>query len=76
MVFDGRASLVPSLKYRGVGVDAAIAQERPISARFLYACGIAFDDQNFFLVSGRFREDAAKRIGDKGMTPKFQPAFG
>ena len=39
-------------------------------------CGIAFDDQNFFLVGGAFGEDSAKRIGDEGMSPEFEAAFG
>src|SRR5580700_1400128 len=72
----GRASLVPSLEDWGVGIDAAIAQKRPVAACFFDARGIAFDDEDFFLVGGTFGEDAAKWIGNEGMPPEFEAAFG
>src|SRR5579862_5337965 len=70
------ASLVPSLQNRGVGIDAAVAEERPIAARFFDLRRVTFNDQDFFLLGGTFGEDTAKWIGDEGMSPEFQAAFG
>jgi hypothetical protein len=70
------SSLVPSIQNGRVGIDAAIPQERPISAYFLDAFKIAFDHQNFFLIGGGFRENLAERIANKRMSPEFESAFG
>ena len=55
-----------------VGVDAAIAEEGPIAAGLFRLRGIAFDDQNFFLIVGSFFQDAAERIGNERVAPEFE----
>src|SRR6266852_4076036 len=62
----------PAIEDRLIGVDAAVAQKRPVAARFLTLGGIAFDDEDFFLVVRSFGDDLAKRIGDKGISPELQ----
>ena len=76
MIFCGRrASLAPSLENWGGGIDAAVAQEGPVAARFLREPWIALNDQDFFLVGGAFGEHAAKRVGNERVPPEFQAAF-
>ena len=54
-----------------VGVDAAISKERPIAARVFALCGIAFDHENFLVLTASLRDDLAERIGDKRIPPEF-----
>ena len=44
-----------------VGIDAAVAQERPVAARLFNQAGIDFGEENFFLVVRGFGQDAAER---------------
>ncbi len=55
-----------------VGIDAAIAKERPVAASVFALRGIAFDDEDFFLVVGSFSDDLAEGIGDEGAAPEFE----
>lgn len=55
-----------------VGVDAAVAEERPIASGFFALGGVALDDEDFFFVVGGFGEDAAEGIGDEGISPEFE----
>src|SRR5262249_19541335 len=73
----GRASgvIAEPQRERSVGVDAAIAQERPVLARLLDLLQVAFDDQRFFLVRRGLGDDAAERIGDEGLAPERQLPF-
>jgi hypothetical protein len=61
----------PAIGDDGIGVDAAIAEERPISASLFALGGITLDDKNFFLVVGGFGENLAEGIGDEGIAPKL-----
>jgi len=54
-----------------VGVDASIAEKRPIAASVFAFCGIAFSDENFFFFAAGLRDDLAERIGDKRISPEF-----
>ena len=69
-------SVQPPLQDRRVGVDAAIAQERPAAANFFHAVRIALRHQNLFARSRRFGDDLPKRIGDKRRAPEFQTMIG
>jgi hypothetical protein len=61
----------PAIGDDGISVDAAIAEEGPIPASLFALGGIAFDNENFFLVVGSFRENLAEGIGDERIAPKF-----
>ena len=54
-----------------VGVDAAIAQERPIAASVFAFCRIAFNDENFFLFAAGLRDDLPEWVSDKRISPEF-----
>ena len=62
----------PAIREWAVGVDAAIAQERPVAANVFTFCGVALDDQNFFLIVGGFGDELAERISHERIPPKFQ----
>src|SRR6267154_1830605 len=62
----------PAIEDWLIGVDAAVTEKRPVAASFFALGGIAFDDQDFFLVVGGFGDDLAKRIGNKRISPEFQ----
>ncbi len=55
-----------------VGVDAAVAQERPVAPDFFHLLRIALDDQNLFLVVRRLGENPAERIADERSAPEFE----
>ncbi len=55
-----------------IGVDAAVAEEGPVAARFFALRGVALDNENFFFVVGGFGEDAAEGIGDERISPEFE----
>src|SRR5690349_4758280 len=62
----------PAIENRLVGINAPIAQERPIAAGVFAFGRIAFNDENLLVAVGGFRNDLTERIGDKGITPKLQ----
>src|SRR6266404_172369 len=62
----------PTIQDWRVGVDAAVAQKRPIAARVFAFRGIALDDQDFFFVARSLGENLAEGIGDKRIAPEFQ----
>src|SRR5277367_587568 len=55
-----------------VGVHTAVAQERPVAARRLGFCGIAFHDEDFFLVVRSLSNDLAKWVGNERIAPEFE----
>src|ERR1700676_2088675 len=55
-----------------VGVDAAVAEERPVAASVFAFRWVAFHDENFFFVIGGLGDDLAEGIGDEGMAPEFE----
>src|SRR5262245_57773370 len=61
----GSAFEVPA-ENRSIGVDASIAEERPVAADFLDQRRVAFRDQNVFALA-RLGDVAAEGIGDEGM---------
>jgi len=62
----------PAIQDRTVGIDAAIAEKRPVAASVFALCGIAFDDKDFFFVVGGFGGDLAEGIGDERISPEFK----
>src|SRR5439155_324781 len=62
----------PAVQDGLIGVDAAVSQERPVSARVFAPGGIAFDDEDFLFVSGGFGNHLTEGIGHKGISPEFQ----
>src|SRR6058998_1527619 len=62
----------PAIEDGLIGVDAAIAQEGPVPARFLALCRVAFNDEDFLFVMGSLGDNLTKRIGHKGISPEFQ----
>src|SRR5260370_6729841 len=62
----------PAVQDGLVGVDAAVAEEGPVAAGFFAFGGIAFDDENFFLVIRSFGNHLAERVCDKRIAPEFQ----
>src|SRR5207245_7646848 len=63
---------VPASENWLVGIDAPVAQERPVAAGFLAPGGVAFDDEDFLFIARSFGDNLTERIGDKGMAPEFQ----
>ena len=62
----------PAIQDGAVGVDATIAEEWPVATSIFAFCGIAFDDQDLFLVLGSFGGDLAKGVGDERISPEFE----
>ena len=56
----------PAVENGLIRVDAPIPQEWPIASLFLDFLGIAFGDQDFFLVVAGFGNYLAVRGGDEG----------
>src|ERR1700730_14850342 len=69
-------SVEKAARDRAVGVDAPIAQERPVAPRLLDARAIAFHDQNLLLGWRRLLEDRAERIGHERSAPELDPTVG
>jgi len=55
-----------------VGINAAIAKERPVAAGVFTFGGIAFDHEDFFFIVGRFGNGLAEGIGDEGIAPELE----
>src|SRR4030081_3756117 len=71
----GRSTLFvaqPAVQDGLIGVDATVAEKRPVAARVLALGGIAFGDEDFSFVVGSFGNNLAEGIGDKGIAPEFQ----
>src|SRR5437899_575393 len=62
----------PTVQDWRVRVDAAVAQKGPIAARVFAFCGVALDDEDFFLVVRSFGENLAEGVGDERIAPEFQ----
>src|ERR1700730_14995288 len=62
----------PAIQDGAVGIDAAVAEERPVATSVFGLRGVALDDEDFFLVVGSFGGDLAERIGDEGVAPEFE----
>src|SRR6185437_4665854 len=55
-----------------IGIDAAIAQKRPVLPRYLDELQIEIGGKHFFLVVRSLRDHAAKGIGNKAAAPEFE----
>src|SRR5262249_39891608 len=53
-------------------INAAIAQERPVSPRLLALSRVALGDEDLFFLAAGFGKDLPEGICNKGMPPKFQ----
>src|SRR5688572_33511890 len=56
---------------RPVGVDAAVAQERPMPADGLLVSAIAGDDQRLLVGAPGLGQDRPERIGDEAAAPEL-----
>src|SRR5271165_6273293 len=59
-----------------VGVDAPVAQERPVPADILLVPRVAFDQDQFLALVRGPVEHAAERIAEKRGAPELQAAAG
>src|SRR5205085_5221700 len=70
----GRASFVNQpTGDAGVGVDAAVAQERPVPPHGLLVLAVAGDDQRLLVGARGLGQDDAERIGDEAAAPELDP---
>src|SRR5438093_4134201 len=62
----------------GVGVDAPVAQKRPMRAVFVHARKVDLNEERFLAIDARFRNDSSRRIAHKTLAPEFdtRPAVG
>src|SRR5947207_4740979 len=56
-----------------VGVDAAIAEERPVGAMFVDAVPFDFGRHDLFAIETAFRDDLAARRDDEALAPELDP---
>src|SRR6185369_6259934 len=54
-----------------VGVNAPVAQERPVAPHIFDALAVHFADENLFLVNGALGDDDAERVGEKRRAPEL-----
>ena len=57
-----------------VGVDPAVAEERPVAAGVFAEGGVAVDDQDFFAIGAGSGDDTAEGVGDEGAAPELDAA--
>src|SRR3954447_21559214 len=70
----GGRSIAVALEQILVGVDAAVAQERPDATHGFAARHVDVHDQQFAVIGGSLREHLALRPGDEARTPELQAA--
>src|SRR2546426_10834198 len=58
-----------------VVIDAAVAKEWPVSARFVNFCKITVDHQHFFFVGRSSCQDSPEGICHERLSPEIQLAF-
>ena len=61
---------------RGVGVDAAVAEERPVAAGLLLELRVALGEEDLLGVAAGPGEDAAERVGQERAAPELEAAAG
>src|SRR5690348_11228683 len=59
-----------------VGVDPAVAKERPVAPGLLLETRVARDHQHLFGVVAGPGEQAAERVGQERAAPELEPAVG
>src|SRR5579859_6785096 len=67
-----RSFAEPAVENRLIGVNAPVAEERPVSARLFGFLRVAFDDEDFFFFASGLCCNLSKRIGDERVAPEFQ----
>src|SRR5438067_3359889 len=55
-----------------IAVDSAVAQERPVAARFIDGIEIDFSVEDFLLIMGRLGQHAPKGIAEKRSAPELK----
>src|SRR5204863_5027906 len=71
----GKSTLLfaePAVEDGLIGIDAAVAQERPVAARVFALGGVALDNENFFVVVRGFGDDLPKGVGHERIAPELQ----
>src|SRR5256712_791988 len=66
----------PAVQDGLIGIDAPVAQERPIAPCVLDAVRVAFDNENLLFVGRSLRRDLPKRIGNERISPELDAALG
>ena len=56
-----------------IGVDAAVAQKRPVSTRFFLQSGVTGDDHHLLRFFACLGEDATEWVGHEGATQNSRP---
>src|SRR4051794_17833328 len=73
----GLASTRPSIQYPAqnpfIGIDAAVAQEGPVTADLFNPARIAFDDEGLLAVVRALRQHLSERIGYERAAPELEP---
>src|SRR5258708_11893020 len=69
---ESRSSIEKPVEYGGVGIDATVAQKRPVAPDIFGAGRVALDHQNLFLIVRSFCDHLSKWIGHKGAAPEFE----
>src|SRR5262249_45874228 len=67
-----RSFAKPAVENRLIGVNAPVAEERPVAASLFGFLRVAFDDKDFFFFAPGFRCNLAKGIGDERVAPEFE----
>src|SRR6187399_2963161 len=70
-----RASVAKALEQIGVGIDAAVTQERPDAPHRFAALKIDIGHYEFAPVGVRLRKNFALRSGNETRSPELQPAI-
>src|SRR5260370_36078235 len=65
----------PAVEDGLIGVDAAVAQKRPVAAGFFAPSRGALDDADFFLFVRRFADDLTQRIANERISPEIQRMY-
>jgi len=67
-------SVAQTARQVAVGVDAAVAEERPDAAEFALLHEVAVGEEDFLLLDGSAGDDFAIRVGDEALTPELVAA--
>ena len=71
----GQRSVEEALLDAAVGVDAAVAQERPVAPHLLDAAEVALADQDLLLVDRGLGHDHAERVAHERRAPELEPGL-
>src|SRR5687767_8154648 len=67
----GGISIDQSLRQIAVGIDASVAQKRPMGARDIHFAEVQGNEKVFLFVHTGFGDDLSRRAGNKALAPEF-----